>query len=82
LVVVNGLLVIIFYALGSEEIFSGLKDIFRCRRRSVVPHHRRCKGKILSLRFTNCGSRIFPHFHLKPSPSPLPVTNVIGQECH
>ena len=42
-----------FYALGSEEIFSGLKDIFRCRRRSVVPLHRRCKGKNLSLRFTN-----------------------------
>lgn len=42
-----------FYALGSEEIFSGLKDIFRCRRRSVVHLHRRCKGNILSLRFTN-----------------------------
>jgi hypothetical protein len=66
-----------FYALGSEEIFLGLKDIFRCRRRSVVPHHRQCKGNILSLRFTN----FFPTF-LHLGRSPPCVTCVMGQECH
>ena len=28
-----------------------LKDIFRCRRRSVVHPHRQCKGTTFSLRF-------------------------------
>ena len=35
---------LLFYALGREKILVHLKDIFRCRRRSVVHPHRQCKG--------------------------------------
>jgi hypothetical protein len=48
-----------FCALGRLQILSGLKTNFRCLRRSVVPHHRQCKGKKLSLRFTNLRTKIF-----------------------
>ena len=50
-----------FYALGRQKILPGLKANFRCRRRSVVPHHRQCKGNNLSLRFTNTSQEVF-HF--------------------
>ena len=48
-----------FCALGRLQILSGLKTNFRCLRRSVVPHHRQCKGKKLSLRFTNLLTKNF-----------------------
>ena len=48
-----------FCALGRLQILSGLKTNFRCLRRSVVPHHRQCKCKKLSMRFANLRTKIF-----------------------